>query len=139
MSASAKKAERVEHANALIKTISDHGRRFFYNEKHDRVAHMSIGPRGHIYFHDDYTGKAIYTSYPYHWDGFSHGGTLRDLVCQLAEYVRIGAQINIFWIGPERLMGGNIWGYAPDEMEKCRAEALKSPVIKSPEAKGGAQ
>lgn len=127
------KHERITEANKLIETISSYGRRFFYNERNDRVAYMLIGPRGHIYFVDDYSGKAIYVAYNGRWNGWSHGGTLRDLVKELANYVRTGEQLSPNWIGPQRFNDSNIWGYAEDEMAKCRAEAAKSPVIATPQ------
>lgn len=130
---SQEKTNRLEHVNALIKTISTYGRRFFYNKRFDRVAHMLIGPKGHLYFVDDYSGKPIYVAYNGHWDGWSHGGTLRDLVKELASYIRTGKQLSRHWIGPERFDDSNIWGYAEDEMIKCRAEAFLSPVLRHPE------
>lgn len=123
------KAARLAEVNQLIKSISDFGRRFFYNKQHDRVARMVIGKAGHLYFVDDYSGKPIYTAYRGHWRGFSHGGTLRSLVQALADYVRTGKQLSMDWIGPERFDQSNIWGYAADEMAKCRAQAALSPVI----------
>jgi hypothetical protein len=130
----AKKTDRLAHVNDLIKTISDYGRRFFYNKERDRVARMLIGPKGHLYFQDDYTGKAIYVAYQGRWSGFSHGGTLKTLVEALANYVRTGQQLSIGWIGPERFDDSNIWGYAEDEMAKCRAAALTNPAIKRRDA-----
>lgn len=126
----AEKAERLVHVNALIKTISDHGRRFFYNEKDDRVARMLIGAKGHLYFVDDYSCTLIYVAYQGRWKGFSHGGTLKSLVERLADYVRKGDRLPIDWIGPERFNQSNIWGYAADAMAKCRAEALLNPAVK---------
>lgn len=129
----AEKAERLAHVNALIKTISDHGRRFFYNERNNRVAEMIILQRGQLYFVDDYSNKPIYVAYQGHWRGFSHGGTMKQLIGKFAYYINTGEKIGIFWIGPERLniTDGNIWGYAPDEMAKCRAEALLNPAVKA--------
>jgi hypothetical protein len=127
----AQKAERLEHVNALIKIISDHGRRFFYNEQNNHVARMLIGPKGHLYFQDDYTGKAIYVAYQGRWSGFSHGGTLKALVERLAEYVRTGSCLSIDWIGPERFDQSNIWGYSEDEIAKCRSAALVNSAVKS--------
>lgn len=124
------KVERLAHVNDLIKTISDHGRRFFYNERNNRVARMLMGPRGHLYFQDDYTGKAIYVAYQGHWRGFSHGGTLKSLVERLAAYVRTGDCLSIDWIGPERFDQSNIWGYAPDAIARCRAAALSNPAVR---------
>lgn len=127
----AEKVARIEHVNALIKTISTYGRRFFYNANNNAVAEMVIGLDNHIYFIDDYTMKAVYVAYNGRWRGFSHGGTLRDLIRELAHYIRTGEQLSIDWIGPERIRitDGNIWGYASDEMNKCRAEALKNPAV----------
>ncbi|WP_323142772.1 hypothetical protein [Massilia phyllosphaerae] len=124
------KAARVAEVNKLLKSISNFGRRFFYSKQHDRVASMMIGKTGHVYFVDDYSGKPIYTAYQGHWRGFSHGGTLKSLVQALAEYIRTGKQLSMDWIGPERFDQSNIWGYAADEMAKCRAEVALSPVIK---------
>ena len=124
------KAVRVAEVNQLIKTISDYGRRFFYDKRADRVAHMAIAKTGHLYFVDDYSGKMIYIAYQGRWDGFSHGDTLKTLVERLADYVRTGRRLSMDWIGPERFDQSNIWGYAEDEMTKCRAEAAKSPAIK---------
>lgn len=125
----AAKAERLAHVNDLIKTISDYGRRFFYDKASGRVASMLIGPKGHLFFRDDYTGKAIYVAYQGRWNGFSHGGTLKGLVERLAEYVRTGNRLPIDWIGPERFDQSNIWGYADDEITACRAAALTNPAV----------
>lgn len=126
----ADKAARLTEANKLIRIISTYGRRFFYNEENNCVAEMLIGPRGHIFFIDDYSRKLIYVAHSGRWPGWSHGGTLRDLVKALANYVRTGEQLSIFWISPGRFDDSNIWGYAPDEMTKCRAEALTCAAIK---------
>lgn len=128
----AEKAQRIEHINALIKIISDYGRRFFYDARSGRVARMAIGQKGHIYFQDDYSGKLIYVAYRGNWRGFNHGGTLQDLVNKMANYVRTGDRLGIGWFGPERkgITDGNIWGYDDDEIAKCRAEAAKNPAVK---------
>jgi len=124
------KITRLEQVNALITVISTYGRRFFYDKGSNRVAQMVIGKGGHLYLIDDYTGKSIYIAYNGHWGGFSHGGTLRDLVKAMAHYVQTGEQLMMHWIGPKRYSdGSNIWGYAADEMEKCRAAALGTGVI----------
>lgn len=131
------KHQRLLHVNALVETISKYGRRFFYCEKKQRIAEFSLAPSGHIYFNDDYTGESIYVAYQGRWRGFSHGGTMKDLVKAMAEYIRTGKQLSIGWIGPERFDDSNIWGYAQDEIAKCRAEALTNPAIKpltAPEA-----
>lgn len=124
------KVERLEQVNALVTVISTYGRRFFYNATNDRIAQMVIGKGGHLYWVDDYTRKPIYIAREDHWRYFSHGGTLRDLVKRLAQYVRDGKPLPLDWIGPKRNSdGSNIWGYAAEEMEKCRAAALGTGVI----------
>lgn len=127
----AEKHQRALHINDLIETISKYGRRFFYNSKFDRIAGMAVNQRGQIFFFDDYTGKAIYVAYSGRWRGFSHGGTMRDLVLRFADYIRTGKQLGIWFIGPERirLTDGNIWGYSAEEMGKCRSEALLNPAV----------
>jgi hypothetical protein len=52
------------------------------------------------------------------------------LIKTISDYVRTGEQLGIGWIWPQRFNDSNIWGYAEDEMSKCRAEAVKSPVIR---------
>ena len=128
-SALEKKMMRVNHVNALIATISDHGRRFFYNAGRDQRAKMMLSRTGHIYFQDDYSGKLIYVAYQGRWRGFSHGGTLKNLVERLADYIRTGDPLSIDWIGPERFDQSNIWGYSQESMAKCRAAAQLSPAI----------
>jgi hypothetical protein len=131
MSRRKEKFERLVHINQLIWTISKFGRRFFYYDKMDRTASMSISDAGHIYFHDDYTDKPIYVAYRYRWHEFSHGGTLKELVKAMAHYIRTGDKLSLDWIGPDRrnITDGNIWGYAPEDMAKCRAEAALNPAI----------
>ncbi|UAL46822.1 hypothetical protein K7887_18445 [Sutcliffiella horikoshii] len=86
------KEERLEAINKLIQFISERGRRFF--ETRGNLAFMKM-KNGRIYFVDDYTQREIpvIKSY-YDWKGFSHGGTLRALVLDFAEYVRTGNYTN---------------------------------------------
>ena len=86
------KQDRIENINQLIVCISNVGRRFFY--KQGNVSYMKI-KGGRIYFADDYTKKdvAVINNYK-DWPNFSHGGTLRALVLDFAEYIRIGAPSN---------------------------------------------
>lgn len=127
------KQERVEHANQLIQAIAKYGRRFFYDKRHDRVAHIELR-RGRVYFVDDYTGKAIYTHetiWTNRWRGFSHGGTLRSLIERMRDYIMAGEQIPIGFIAPSYYddTKGNIWGYDSLEAYKLRTEAMGMPII----------
>ena len=94
------KEERVETINKLIKFISERGREFFYskrtmkNDNESATAFIKL-KNGRIYFVDDYTQKEIAVINNYHdWNGFSHGGTLRALILDFAEFIRTGKYTN---------------------------------------------
>lgn len=124
------KIARLEQVNELIKVISSYGRRFFYDEASGRIAYMTMGKGGHLYFVDDYSLKLIYVAYSGRWSGFSHGGTLRNLIEAFSHYIRSGECLPLGLIGPQRMDNqSNIWGYSNAEMEKCRQEALKTGVV----------
>lgn len=126
------------HANALIKIISDHGRRFFFNRKENRVAFLNFSSSSRVWFHDDYKGARIYTHetpFGNKWRGFSHGGTLRNIVELMRDYILTGQQIPLGWIAPKRSMdgGGDMWGYGDEACQLVRDEASRLPIIASKE------
>lgn len=124
------KLQRVAEVNAVIKAISNHGRRFFFNAQHNRVAEIKIGNNGAILLIDDYTGMPVYTAYKYDWRWFSHGGTLRRLVEGFAEYIRSGKQIHPGNIGLVReWTDGDVWGYGKDAIQAVWNEIENSPVF----------
>ena len=119
---------RCFYANQLIEVISQHGRCFFYNAKHDRVARLVYD--GGVYLIDEKSGNKVVLRRNGDWQGFGHGGTLRDLVCMMRDYVMQGIRIEMYYIGMERTFGkGNIWGYPVDQLEACRAAARLLPVV----------
>src|SRR5574337_318330 len=129
------KAERLQHANDLIKLIAAEGRRFFYCQTTDRTAHLLLR-HGHVYFVDDYSGKEIYCSSPgfgNKWRGFSHGGTLRDLVEDMRDYVLRGTPIPRWKIVIRQLgqpgLEDNVWGYDVDSARRLRHAAYQLPII----------
>jgi hypothetical protein len=125
------KKERAEHANTLINLIAAHGRRFFYNKEHNRVAKMYLDARGRVWFVDDYRETHIYTHWNGSWRGFSHGGTLRDLTIQLRDYIRTGELIHHGVIAPSRFdPDRNIWGYSFESAEKLRELTRNLPMFK---------
>jgi hypothetical protein len=131
----ATKIERLGHANQLIKIIAAHGRGFFFNLSSGRTAQLLLDKRGRVWFQDDYTGKLIFThetSWRNKWRGFSHGGTLRDLVEMMREYIIKGTPIHPYYLGMERrnIYDGNIWGYSDDAIKAVRDEAAPLPIIK---------
>lgn len=127
------KQERLNHANELIKVISEHGRRFFYNQKNDCLSELKIDDNGKVWFKDDYTQKWVFThktNWTNKWKGFSHGGTLRDLIEQMREYIIKGTQIHEGYIGLKRsYQDGNVWGYPDEDLEKVLENAKKIPII----------
>jgi hypothetical protein len=130
----AKKAARLEQANALIHAISSHGRRFFYCEDRDRIAKFEIQDK-RIKFIDDWSGMSMQCLEGRRWKGFSHGGTMKNLIQKLSNYIRLGEKLNIGIIAPAYLFGpvqsdieegepeSNIWGY-PDAAKKALLEQI---------------
>ena len=121
--------DRVDHANELIRLIASCGREFFRNG--ETVAHMEIDKHGKIWFVDDYTRRRIYTHYSGRWRGFSHGGTMRDLIKELRDYISKGKTLNPRIIASKGFYedGSNIWGYEPSEAEALRKAAWKLPMF----------
>lgn len=122
---------RCEYANRLIEVISSYGRCFFYSRQHDSVARLSFDQR--VYLHDEGGAMIEAKATSKRWPGFSHGGTLRDLVLQMRNYVMRGERIDPAYLGIDRQRGGgNIWGYPPEQMRLCREAAQQLPIINVP-------
>lgn len=128
------KLERLAHANTLVKVISNSGRRFFWNEKDQRLAKLELDDRGRVWWIDDYRGARVFThqtSISSRWMGFSHGGTLRSLVEAMRDYIVHGKQIDGWRIATPQLYGnGNIWGYSDADAKAVRTQAFELPIIK---------
>ena len=125
------KDERLAAANDLLLQISKVGRRFFYNSKHDRIARFEITPNGKLWFRDDYTDKLVYVAYTGRWKQFSHGGTLRRLIEELAEYIRTGARLAPGHFGPwpKYICRGDLWGYGTEAMATLRGAILTNDCV----------
>lgn len=121
--------ERVEHANALIKVISEHGRKFFDHK--GTIATLELDKNGKVWFVSEYSKARVYTHFSGQWRGFHHGGTLRDLVCAMRDYITKGTLIPIDWIAPTRRNpdNGDIWGYGKEAAAAVRAAAAQLPII----------
>jgi len=121
------KQVRCVYANQLIEVISQHGRCFFYSAKHDRVARLVVD--GAVHLIDEKSGNKVVLRTNGSWEGFGHGGTLRELVTMMRDYVMQGTRIGMYFIGMERTFGkGNVWGYPVDQLEKCREAARLLPI-----------
>ncbi len=125
--------ERVEHANALIKVIAEHGRMFF--DYKGTIATLELDKNGKVWFVDEYTKARVYTHYRGQWRGFNHGGALRDLVCTMRDYIVKGKPLSIEWIAPTRWNpeNGDIWGYGKEAAAAVRAAAAGLPIFESKE------
>ncbi|GIU22103.1 hypothetical protein [Shewanella sp. MBTL60-007] len=123
------KSERAEQANALIKAISSHGRKFF--DYKGEVSTIEVDAKGKVWFVDSYTKRRIYTHYQGRWSGFSNGGTLRDLVCCMRNYITKGHKIPLAWIAPTRFNpeNGDIWGYGQEAAADLRKEVALLDII----------
>lgn len=125
----ATKKERAEQANRFIAVIAGCGRKFFAHN--GRVSRFDVDARGRVWFIDAYREARIYTHYEGRWRGFSEGGTLRDLVIRLRDFIRDGTMAAIHlgpW--PEWLCNGDPWGYGHD-MLKVRQAAQAVGVVPS--------
>jgi hypothetical protein len=121
---------RCEYANRLIEVISSYGSGYFYSRKHDTVARLSFNRR--VYLHDA-CGVVIEAKAAGKWKGFSYGGTLRNLVLQMRNYVMRGERIDPAYLGIDlQRTDTNVWGYSPEQMRLCRRAAQKLPIMNAP-------
>lgn len=84
----------------------------------------------------DYSGKRIFTHdtvWGGKWRGFTHGGTLRDLVKEFRDYICTGEPLHPGYLGPERFNDSNIWGYDEADMQSVREQAGALPVFRQPD------
>ena len=128
--------KRADQVNQAIRIIADHGRRFFYSQTVNRYASMEVDARGKVWFVDDYSGKRVFTHetvWGGRWRGFSHGGTLKDVVKAFRDYICTGEQLHPGYLGPERFSDSNIWGYDEEGMRAVREQAGVLPVFNPPD------
>jgi hypothetical protein len=107
----AAKIDRCDRANRLVEAVASTGRRFFRHD--DRVGRFEVDARGHIWFVDAYSGRRVYTHYGHKWRGFSDGGTLRDFIEQLRDFIAKGERMEA-WYFEQIVRPGNFLGYGPD-------------------------
>lgn len=126
------KLDRARQANRLIEHISQLGRRFFQHQ--GNVSCFSIAPNGRVWYHDHYSGKAIYTHYSGRWKHFTGGGTLRSLIGGMARFIQTGTPIDLpyYALGPwpGHYCDGDVWGYGWNNMQSIRAAARRLGVCR---------
>jgi hypothetical protein len=116
------KQERVAQVDQFLEVVASCGRKFFAHN--GRVSRFEVDMRGRVWFVDAYRPARIYLQCRWgRWRGFSEGGTLRNLVLKLCDYIRTGEQQQL-GLGPwpEWLCGGDLWGYG-EAMAQVRAAA----------------
>jgi hypothetical protein len=122
------KQARVKKANAVIKIISEHGRRFFYSSIYDRTSKFGLDRHGQTWYVDDHSGMKLY---PFHvekkWPGFTHGGTLKNLVAALAQYIATGEKLAIGYFPLEH--DAHLWAYGQDVMQEVRRLVMETGVV----------
>lgn len=126
----AAEAERLTSVNEFIRIIGSCGRQFFRNDLHESFASMEVDARGKVWFIDDYTTQRIYTHYEGRWRGFSHGGTLRDLVQVFREHIKRGGQIHSQYFQTRAWMsGGHPWGYPKEDLLRLESEGRRLGIV----------
>lgn len=122
------KQVRMQKANELISCISGCGRKFFFHN--GKPSAFVFDSRQRVWFVDAYENKYIYTHYTMgRWRGFSEGGTLRDLVIRLRDYITKGETIGrALGPYPDWYSDGDPWGYGKD-MKKVYNKALELGIV----------
>ncbi len=123
--------QRAVTCNEFLRFVAGCGRRFFAHK--GTVSAFEIGPRGHIFLRDAWTGKPVYTAYKGRWNGFSEGGTLHSLVEQMADYIRSGKPTRTGLLGPwpDWYCQGDLWGYG-DAMPAVRGKGVELGIFELP-------
>lgn len=118
-----KRRQRCRKANALIMVIASCGRTFF-RSRAGRFAYLEVDDRGRVWFISEWKGERVYTHRSGRWRGFHHGGTLKNLIEALRDFIMKDKRLNPYIFGPwgEWVCGGDLWGYG-DDMEHIRRMA----------------
>ena len=120
---------RLHAANCLIEIVSIHGRKFFFHAASGRTAKLELDARNKVWLVDEYTQRRVNTHANGDWEGFSHGGTLLNLVAALRDYVVDGKLLSFHSIAPSRTDGSNYWGYEENQAIAVRAAASVLPLF----------
>lgn len=118
---------RVRQANTVIKIVASHGRRFFFSEAYDRISRFGLDRAGQVWYVDQHTGMKLYPFGAGNWPGFTHGGTLQELVARLAQYIETGAQLDLACFSLER--DTELWAYGKETMVEVRRLVLETGAV----------
>lgn len=107
---------RLARANALLVVIASTGRRFFAH----RGAVSRLELRGSLLWWCDSWREGRRPDFCLHRRGWRrrlhHGGTMQNLIEELKAFVLVGTPVPAWHFGPwpERMCGGDLWGYGED-------------------------
>lgn len=118
---------RVRQANAVIKIVASHGRRFFYSEAYDRVSRFGLDRVDQVWYVDQHTGMKLYPFGGGTWPGFTHGSTLQDLVARLAQYIETETKLDLACFPLER--DAELWAYSQETMMEVRRLVLETGTV----------
>jgi hypothetical protein len=122
------KWDRVRQANAVIKIISSHGRRFFYSEAYGRTGYFGLDRVGQVWYVDQHTGMKLYPFGNGYWVGFTHGGTLQVLIARLAQFIETAEQLDLAWFPLEH--DAELWAYGQEAMTEVRRLVLETEAVR---------
>lgn len=122
------KWQRVKQANAVIKIVASHGRRFLYSEAHDRIGRFGLDRVDQVWYVDAHSGMKLYPFGNAPWPGFTHGSTLQDLIARLAQYIETGAALDIECFPLER--DAVLWAYGQETMAEVRRLVLETEAVR---------
>lgn len=124
------KRDRAANANEVIAAVAMYGHQFFNHPKRYGTSYIRVDDRGRVWFVDGWTGKSVYLHYAYWQRGFSEGGTLRQLIIALKDYITTGEPISRSRLGPwpDWYCDGDPWGYG-DDMQLVRDCAVAVGVL----------
>lgn len=131
-----RRRERCGRVNEFMVEIGNVGRGFFYRPQTGKRARMEVDSRGRVWFIDDYSDKRIFTHREGRWDGFSHGGTLKQLVQAFQVFITEDGGKDFVpagHFGPWKdiLCEGDLWGYGFEAMDHVRAAAVRLGIVRS--------
>lgn len=123
------KKNRLDKANELLRIIATCGQKFFAHK--GRVSRFEFDQRGRVWFVDSYNEARIYTHYTQgRWRGFSQGGTLRDVVIRLRDFITKDQPAGAtFGPWPEWYSQGDPWGYGAD-MRQVYDAAVRLEIVR---------
>ena len=122
------KHERAKLASQFLEDVSRQGRKFFTHK--GRVSRFEVDARGRVWFVDAHREARIYTQCRWSkWRGFSEGGTMREVVIKLSNFIRTGEPQQIsLGLWPDWICKGDPWGYGA-AMEGVRSSAATHGLV----------